>query len=229
MRSTTTSWWRVVDRTIHHDATATNSSKTVILIVALFGGLYGATMGSYAWLVGGREFSYGIWQVLYSGCKVPLLLFATFLVSLPSFYVLNALLGLSADFRIAVRNILISQATLAVALCSVSPLVIFWYLSIPNTSVSYAASILVNTMFFAFASFASQATLRHRYRELIQHDSSHRWMLWTWLVVFALIGIQMGWVLRPFVGNPRQDPAFLRPEAWDNAYLKLLEIVRRIF
>jgi len=32
-----------------------------------------------------------------------------------------------------------------------------------------------------------------------------------WLIVFALVGAQMGWVLRPFIGNPKMEFTWLRP------------------
>jgi hypothetical protein len=32
-----------------------------------------------------------------------------------------------------------------------------------------------------------------------------------WLVVFGLVGAQMGWVLRPFIGHPGQAFQWLRP------------------
>jgi hypothetical protein len=31
-----------------------------------------------------------------------------------------------------------------------------------------------------------------------------------WVVVFALVGAQMGWVLRPFIGDPSKDFTFFR-------------------
>jgi hypothetical protein len=31
-----------------------------------------------------------------------------------------------------------------------------------------------------------------------------------WVIVFALVGAQMGWVLRPFVGNPNMSFTWLR-------------------
>ncbi len=59
-----------------------------VLLILAFGLFYGGLMGTYGGVGGAR-----IWQVLYSGVKVPLLLMATFLLSLPSFFVLNTLLG----------------------------------------------------------------------------------------------------------------------------------------
>jgi hypothetical protein len=32
-----------------------------------------------------------------------------------------------------------------------------------------------------------------------------------WIVVFGLVGAQMSWVLRPFIGNPDQDFTWFRP------------------
>ena len=31
-----------------------------------------------------------------------------------------------------------------------------------------------------------------------------------WVIVFGLVGAQMGWVLRPFVGNPNQPFQWFR-------------------
>jgi hypothetical protein len=39
-----------------------------------------------------------------------------------------------------------------------------------------------------------------------------------WLVIYAFVGIQMGWVLRPFVGVPGRPVTFFREGAWGNAY-----------
>jgi hypothetical protein len=38
-------------------------------------------------------------------------------------------------------------------------------------------------------------------------------------VIYAFVGIQMGWLLRPFVGAPNQPVQFFRRENWDNAYV----------
>jgi hypothetical protein len=32
-----------------------------------------------------------------------------------------------------------------------------------------------------------------------------------------LVGIQMGWVLRPFIGNPLATVQFVREDSWSNA------------
>lgn len=55
--------------------------------------MYGAVMGSFSGLAGE-----GWKQAVISATKVPCLFLVTFLLCLPSFYVLNALAGLRQTF-----------------------------------------------------------------------------------------------------------------------------------
>jgi hypothetical protein len=47
----------------------------------------------------------------------------------------------------------------------------------------------------------------------------HRWLLRIWLVVYVFVGIQMAWILRPFVGEPGMPIQFFREDTWGNAYI----------
>ncbi len=38
-----------------------------------------------------------------------------------------------------------------------------------------------------------------------------RKVFWIWIFVFGLVGAQMSWVLRPFIGSPGKDFSWLRP------------------
>jgi hypothetical protein len=186
--------------------------------VLVFGLLYGAVMGAFGGVLGDRA-----WQVLYSALKVPLLLLVTFFLGLPCFFVLNTLLGLRRDFAEALRALLAAQAGLAIVLASLAPLTAFWYVS----SGDYQRALLFNGLVFAVASFAAQGLVRAYYRPLVARNRRHRWMLWTWLGLYVFVGIQMAWVLRPFVGAPDQPVQFIRPESWGNAYEVVLRLVWR--
>jgi hypothetical protein len=50
-------------------------------------------------------------------------------------------------------------------------------------------------------------------------------MLRAWLITYAFVGIQMGYLLRPFVGNPDQPVSFFREEAWGNAYVTVAKLI----
>ena len=189
------------------------STTRLVLPLALivgYGLLYGAVMGSYGGVIGR-----GAVQALYSAVKVPLLLLATFLLSLPSFFVINTLMGLRDDFAEAVRALLATQAGLTIVLAGLAPFTVLWYVSFED----YNNAILFNTAMFAIASVSSQVLLRRHYRPLIRRNPVHRRLILAWIVIYAFIGIQMGWVLRPFIGSPDLPPTFFRQGAWGNAYV----------
>ena len=152
--------------------------------------------------------------MLASALKVPLLLSATTALSVPSLFVLHSLLGLRDDFGRALRSLMAAQAALTVTLAGLSPLTILWYASVAD----YRSAILFNALIFAAATFGAQLLLRRLYRPLIARDPRHRHLLRAWLVVFAFVGIQMGWILRPFIGSPDRPVELLRDDTWGNAY-----------
>src|SRR5205814_2992282 len=110
-------------------------------------------------------------------------------------------------------------------LASLAPFTLFWYASVTN----YQAAILFNTLMFAIASVSAQFLLYRYYRPLIARNALHRMLFRVWLILYAFVGIQMGWVLRPFVGDPSKPVQFFRPGAWGNAYEELVRIVMRLF
>ena len=243
-KAITTSWisgcWQNIDDILKH-STAPNATAgtqegskplaigSCVATIIGCGFLSGLMIGSFAWLSGQKALSESLRQMVYSGVKVPLLLFAAFALSLPVFYVLNALFGLSTHFEKAIRKIAIGQAVMSVVLVSLIPLVGFYYLSGEANSFTYRLAIVLNAVAFGTASFFAQIVMRRLYRELILENRWHRVMLWFWSAVYAFNGIQMGWVLRPFIGNPGQTTTFLRSESWDNAYIKCFQIIRSLF
>jgi hypothetical protein len=189
---------------------------SLILAIVVYGMFYGGVMGSYGGVSGLR-----LWQAVYSAVKVPFLMITTFLLSLPSFFVLNTLFGLRDDFARVVRALISTQAGLTVILSALAPFTAFWYVSGSN----YEPAILFNGMMFAVASFSAQWMLRREYIPLIASNPKHRWMLRTWIVIYVFVGIQMGWVLRPFIGNPKAPVQFFREGSWSNAYEVVLQMI----
>lgn len=192
------------------------SIATLARTLVIFGAFYGGVMGAFGGLAGDR-----IAQVAVSGAKVPFLLLATFALSVPSFYVLNALFGLAADFPYALRALLATQAGLTVILASFAPFTAFWYAS----SADYDSAVLFNALMFGLASLAAQGLLRRRYQPLIARNRRHRTLVRAWVVIYAFVGIQMGWLLRPFIGAPNQPVQFFRSGTWDNAYIVVARLV----
>ncbi len=195
------------------------SWQSLAAAVVAFGMFYGAVMGTYGGFGGER-----VWQVIYSAVKVPFLLFTTFVLSLPSFFVINTLLGLRPDFSRVLRALLSTQAALTIILSALAPYTAFWYVS----GSRYQAAILFNGAMFAVASFSAQWMLRRSYAPLVESNPKHRWMLRVWLVIYVFVGIQMGWVLRPFIGDPGSPVQFFREGSWSNAYEAVLQTIWQV-
>lgn len=197
---------------------AARPARLLLAIIVAFGPLYGAAMGTF-----GFDFPERFLQMTYSAVKVPLLLLVTSALCLPAFVVLNTLLGLRDDLRAAVQALLAGQAALSVALASLSPFVLVWYMS----AADYGTGILFNGFLFLIAAIAGQVAIRRSYRPLIARNPRHRIMLWAWLLLYAFVGIQMGWTLRPFVGSPGMAVTFFRQEPFTNAYVVVLDLLLR--
>jgi len=187
-------------------------------MVVVFAPIYGAMMGSCHFDSPER-----IWQVVYSAVKMPILLFGTSLLCLPAFFVLNTILGLREDFRDSLQAILAGQAGLSITLASLSLLTRFWYFS----TSSHRAAVLFNMVMFTLAAIAGQIVMFRYYRVLIRRHRYHRMMLFAWLVLYAFVGIQMGWTLRPFVGAPGAPTTFFRAEPFSNAYVVVARLIFR--
>jgi hypothetical protein len=185
-------------------------------LVLACGMAYGAVMGAF----GGRAV-----QAFYSAVKVPVLIAFTVGLGLPSFFILNTLVGVRDDFARVARAIVAAQAGLTVILVALAPLTLLWYAS----SADYQAAILFNGLMFGVATVGAQVLLQRAYRPLVARDRRHRGLLRVWGVVYAFVGIQTGWILRPFVGNPLVPPEFFRAGAWDNAYVIVARMIAKQF
>lgn len=189
--------------------------QLALLIVAC-GACYGGVMGTFGGLADDRG-----WQVVFSAAKVPCLLLTTFCLSLPSFFVLSTLLGVRDDFGTVFRALVSSQAGLTTVLAALAPYTALWYVSFAD----YQAAVLVNGVLFAVASGTGQLLLLRTYRPLMAQRRQHRWLFGFWLVIYVFVGIQLAWVLRPFVGVPGVPVQFFRQEAWGNAYVVVARLI----
>src|SRR5882724_510462 len=190
-----------------------------VRFIVACGCLYGAIMGSFAGLTwSGGE------QMLVSAAKVPLLFLVTFLLCVPSFYVMNALAGVHTDFPRVLNALLGFQSTAAIVLAALGP--ITWLMNVSTTLYSFV--VLWNGLMFGAASVSGHFMLRKLYRPLIATNPQHAVLRRVWIVLYAFVGIQMGWVLRPFIGSPGLPVQLLRQGAWGNAYVEVLNLFQRV-
>ena len=209
------------------------------VVIDALGLAYGACMGLFA-LTGSGSGS--LMQIPASMLKVPALFLLTLLVTLPSLYVFNALVGSRLTMSSVVRLLVASLAVMLAVLASLGPIVGFFAIC----TTSYSFIVLLNVLVYAIAgvlglkfllqtlhrmTLARTELLIHtpltppppsggtaaaeRHRDLDPDDlgpldptpnnvlGPHtRTVFRIWVLVFGLVGAQMGWILRPFIGDP---------------------------
>src|SRR6476620_3935783 len=114
------------------------------VVIDLLGIVYGACMGLFSITGSG---SGQPMQIAASMLKVPALFLLTLIVTFPSLYVFNALVGSRLRFGPTLRLLVASIAVMLAVLSSIGPIVAFFSLS----STSYSFMVLLNVAVFAIA------------------------------------------------------------------------------
>lgn len=267
-------WLRALDRILRGETTKGRDLEEglasiplggmTILIVCL-GIVYGSGMGTFALSKdGGPSFA----QFFAAAIKIPVLFLTTLVITFPSLYVFNALVGSRLALMPVLRLLICSLAVTLAVLASFGPIVAFFSIS----TTSYSFMVLLNVLMCAVAGFLGLAFLRQTLHRLtlvdqparpaprrtapaVSAESIRAENAWSpppepaagapmappplstvasspsaldplderpvgagvkgvfrcWMFLFALVGAQMGWVLRPFIGDPSQPFSFFRP------------------
>lgn len=192
------------------------TGRRSVRIVLAASPAYGVAMGSFS--------AYSVERLAFpvlSAIKLPVLILASAAICLPGFFVINAAAGLRDDFRESLRAIAAAQAAVALALCSAAPIILVVY----SGMESHRAALMANMAVFTLAAGVGQLVMVRRYRPLVRRSPRHRAMLGAWLGLYAFVGIQMGWTLRPFVGTPGTPVQVFRDGAFTNAYVAVWRTV----
>lgn len=129
----------------------------IVLGLGLF---YGLCMGCFALF--NKPFADAWAQTLTSMAKVPVLFGATLLVTFPSLYVFNTLVGSRLTLQSVWRLLLSSMAVMMAVLASLGPIVAFFSISTTN----YPFILLLNVVVFALAGFLGLKFLLHTLHRL---------------------------------------------------------------
>jgi hypothetical protein len=147
--------------------------------------------------------------------KVPALFLLTLLVTLPSLYVFNALVGSRLRGPAIVGLLVASLAVTLTVLASFGPIVAFFSV----TTTNYSFMVLLNVAIFALAGFFGLSFLLRATQCLTLHAEQSptetigrnvKAVFVCWVIVYGLVGAQMSWVLRPFIGSPNQPFEWFR-------------------
>jgi hypothetical protein len=212
------------------------------LVILVLGAFYGACMGVYAVVTrhGTDAVAMGYQQLGASAVKVPMLFFLTLIVTFPSLYVFNALMGSRLSLTALLRLLIATLGVMMALLASFGTIAVFFAVS----TDSYSFMVLLNVVLFAVAGFLGLGFLLQTLHRLFNaqivtppvapepSESSTsseypdpgaldtldgqvssrnvRTVFRIWVLVFGLVGAQTGWVLRPFIGDPSKPFTFFR-------------------
>ena len=277
-RSGPLAWFKELDRLLRGELTGASnlraggieiSARRLSACVIVLGMVYGACMGTFALF---REKGPSVLQVVASMIKVPLLFYLTLLVTLPSLYVFNALVGSRLTLSTVIRLLVASLGVIVTVLASLGPIVAFFSVS----TTSYPFMLLFNVVVFAVSGVLGLTFLLQTLHRLSVADarrpparvsetlemqestgseeptrspdipereepigpldplgnrvlSGHvKTVFRLWVIVFGLVGAQMGWVLRPFIGNPIMPFTWFRGRE-SNFFLAILQALASLF
>jgi hypothetical protein len=176
-------------------------------------GAYGAVLGLW----------HGPRLALYVAVKLPLVLLLTSALTLVFSWMVTALLGLPLRFgQVAVLTFL----TLAVAgllLASLVPVAGLFTLCSPVPSAAHRTAhnllYLLHTGRVGGCGLAGTAALWKAMRRLDAPVTTIVAVFLAWIAAYALVGGEVAWALRPFVGSVYHPVVFLRADAFDgNVY-----------
>ncbi|MGD1930672.1 MAG: hypothetical protein ACFB12_17345 [Leptolyngbyaceae cyanobacterium] len=192
-------------------------SKIVALIVAssLFFAIYGAIVGA----------SNGWQQMLLSTVKLPALYLLTLLICLPTLYFFDILFGSQASFKQYAVLSLTTVSVISVLLFSFAPVTLFFLISIRD----YHFFLLLNVAIFALTGFIGVQLFYRGVKSVMKFNEKtppiRQRLLLFWLVLYGLVGSQLGWTLRPFFGAPGEPFQLFRPIE-SNFYAQIITSIR---
>ncbi len=159
--------------------------------------------------------------MVYAAMKMPVLVLGTTALCVPGFFVLHAALGVRRDFGVALRGVLSGQALFVAVLSGMSPMIPVWYSAVDLKGVA----ILGVGLLFAIAAVVSLIGVRRALRDRLDARRAHVVLIVGWFVMYGFVGIQMGWMLRPFVGSAAEAPAMFREDPFTNGYVVVYEML----
>jgi len=187
---------------IYDDISASRGLRRYVvdsLLVTLVGTVF------YGFVVG---ICIGGWQILYDPIKMPWILVFTLLLCLPSLYVFSCYLGSRLGLLQTCAIAFNATAIVSTILMGFAPVTWFFMFTAPE---SHHFAVLINVVVFAVAGFFGVQFLlrgiRAVYADVPTPPAVEKMVRW-WVVLYAAVGVQMAWLLRPYF---TATDVFIRP------------------
>lgn len=155
------------------------------------GALYGMVAGAYS----------GWAQALATAVKLPVLLLGTLIVCFPVFFVVQVLMGSRLRLLQVLVLVLSCVALMTVLLAAFVPITLFFLLTGADYYFQHLLHIAIGLVAGVFGMYALHEGLSVICERRGVYPRKALTMMRIWALVFAFVGIQMAWKLRPFLGD----------------------------
>ena len=190
-----------------------------ILFVAAATAVYGAVLA--------------VWRsplmAAYVAAKLPMVFVGATIVV--SFFCWTAGLATGAGlrYREVLEAVFFAMSVTGSILFAAAPIVLFFVFSAAPDSgsretmrLAHATMLLVHIVVMGSAGTVGVSLLYRSLRRRVPQDCRLVLMMALWLMAFAVVGCQLGWIMRPLVGSPDISVEFLRSDAFDSNFLECL-------
>ncbi len=171
-----------------------NKLRYAVVTILVLAGLFGFIAGSYS----------GPAQALSAGIKLPFLFFATFAICFPAFFVVQVLVG--SRLRLAQVAVLVfgALALTSVLLAAFVPITAFFLITGANYYFQHLLNIAIAGIAGIFGTYALHEGLSVVCEKRGVYPRKALTIMRAWALLFAFVGIQLAWSLRPFLGDRNQ-------------------------
>ena len=193
MRSLLSDRERFFEEVVEGTALGDKLRYAVITIVVL-SGLFGLIAGSYS----------GPAQAVSAGIKLPFLFFATFAICFPAFFVVQVLVGSRLRLEQVAVLVFGALALTSVLLAAFVPITAFFLITGANYYFQHLLNIAIAGVAGMFGMYALHEGLSLVCEKRGVYPRKALTIMRAWALLFAFVGIQLAWSLRPFLGDRNQ-------------------------
>lgn len=196
-----------------------NKINSLFVSSSIFFAIYGAIIGA----------SHSFPQALSGAIKLPAFYLLTLIICFPTLFFFNVLFGSRSSFQQHFVVLLTAVSVISVLLFSLAPVTLFFMITAPD---AYQFFKLLNVLIFGITGIFGVKFLYEGMQLLSQEDEvgkkTRTTILRSWLFLYAFVGMQLGWFLRPFFGAPDSKFELFRAVK-GNFYLDIAQAMSEIF
>ena len=193
--------------------------KRDVLIVVLSTAAYGAVLAAWRSPL----------MAAYVAVKLPVVFVATTLVVSAVCWAAGLLCRAGLRYREVLGVVFSAMAVAGSILLALSPVVLYFVFSgAPDVGTreemrfAHATMMMVHILVLACAGATGNLVLCRALRRRVPPACRLAPMVALWIASFAVVGCQLGWIMRPLVGSPNIAVEFLRSDALDSNFLESL-------